>query len=67
MISILFNGEVKSILSPQTLADLLKLWRYVLDAIAVSVNETIVPRAQYADVLLKQGDRIEILSAMQGG
>ena len=67
MINILLNGEAKSIPSAQTLAALLAQWRYAFGTVAVAVNDTIVPRAQYSDVTVKQGDRIEILSAMQGG
>lgn len=34
---------------------------------AIAVNEQFVPRAHYASTQLNEGDRIEILSPMQGG
>jgi sulfur carrier protein len=35
--------------------------------VAVAVNGEIVPRAQWADHRVDTGDRVEALSAMQGG
>ncbi len=34
---------------------------------AVAVNETFVPKTLYRETSLHEGDRIEILSPMQGG
>lgn len=34
---------------------------------AVAINESFVPRSQYAETLLREGDRVEIVVAMQGG
>jgi sulfur carrier protein len=35
--------------------------------VAVAVNGEVVPRSRWADHLLRDGDRIEILRAAQGG
>lgn len=35
--------------------------------IAVAVNDRIVPRAEWETTVLEDGDRIEIITAMQGG
>jgi sulfur carrier protein len=35
--------------------------------IAVAVNETVVPRASWDGTPLNAGDRVEILTAVQGG
>lgn len=35
--------------------------------VAVAVNETVVRRADWADVTLQPGDRVEIVTASQGG
>lgn len=35
--------------------------------IAVEINQTVVPRAQYDSVVLKPGDRVEIVNFVGGG
>lgn len=35
--------------------------------IAVAVNATVVPRSQWEQRTLKEGDRVEIVHAIQGG
>jgi sulfur carrier protein len=35
--------------------------------IAVAVNGEVVPRASWAGTMLRDGDRIEVLTAAQGG
>ncbi|KAB8168898.1 sulfur carrier protein ThiS [Streptomyces sp. 3MP-14] len=35
--------------------------------IAAAVNETVVPRGQWSGFRLAEGDRVEVLTAVQGG
>ncbi|MEU3046557.1 MULTISPECIES: sulfur carrier protein ThiS [unclassified Streptomyces] len=35
--------------------------------VAAAVNETVVPRGQWTATLLSDGDRVEVLTAVQGG
>jgi sulfur carrier protein len=35
--------------------------------IAAALNEAVVPRSRWAATLLRDGDRVEILTAVQGG
>jgi sulfur carrier protein len=35
--------------------------------IAVAVNDEVVPRAAWATTILREADRIEVLTAVQGG
>ncbi|MCN9239809.1 sulfur carrier protein ThiS [Streptomyces sp. NPDC052051] len=35
--------------------------------VAAALNETVVPRAQWPSTPLADGDRVEILTAVQGG
>lgn len=60
------NGE-KQVLDTATLADLLKTLEYEGEWLATAVNGDLVHRGDRADTRLKDGDRIEILSPMQGG
>ncbi|WP_370981362.1 sulfur carrier protein ThiS [Agaribacterium sp. ZY112] len=34
---------------------------------AIAINEQFIPRSEYNNTELKDGDRVEILSPMQGG
>jgi sulfur carrier protein len=34
---------------------------------AVALNDTVVPRARWDEIQLKDGDRLEIIRAVQGG
>ena len=36
-------------------------------AFALALNENFVPKSQYADTLINENDRIEIVAPMQGG
>ncbi|MFK4147613.1 sulfur carrier protein ThiS [Streptomyces sp. NPDC004065] len=35
--------------------------------VAAALNETVVPRAQWPSTALAEGDRVEVLTAVQGG
>ncbi|MGW1156772.1 sulfur carrier protein ThiS [Streptomyces sp. NPDC002513] len=35
--------------------------------VAAALNETIVPRTQWPSTPLREGDRVEVLTAVQGG
>ncbi|MEI9420834.1 sulfur carrier protein ThiS [Mesorhizobium sp. Cs1299R1N1] len=60
------NGEVLEI-DATTLAALLADLDYEGDWLATAVNSNLVHKARRAEFQLSDGDRIEILSPMQGG
>lgn len=62
---ITLNGERQEVTSA-TLADVLAECGYS-GRFATAVNEVFVPVAARADHVLNEGDRIEVLGAMQGG
>ncbi|MCC9000202.1 MAG: sulfur carrier protein ThiS [Candidatus Contendobacter sp.] len=61
------NGEKKELDSPHLLADAINHWGYAGAPIAVAHNDEFVPRTRYATLQLQDGDRLEIVSPMQGG
>lgn len=65
--SIMVNGKKQSVGLPMSLTDLLTQLGYQQGAYAVAVNEHFVPRGQYDDTHILDGDRIEIVAPMQGG
>jgi len=61
------NGEACELPEALTVAELVK--RVGLDGrrIALERNREIVPRSEYADTTLAEGDRVEIVRAIGGG
>ena len=60
------NGEEKNI-AGKTIAEYLSTTNYDIKRIATEHNGDIVPKAQYAETVLKNGDSIEIVSFVGGG
>jgi sulfur carrier protein len=51
-----------------TVADVLPLVQIAqADGIAIAVNEKVIPRGEWEGYLLRQGDRVFIIRATQGG
>lgn len=67
---ILVNGEGRDVPAGGGLGDLLR--EMLIDpasarGIAVAVNEEVVPKQTWEEVRLRQGDRVEVITARQGG
>jgi len=63
---VIINKQEHELPATATLADAIA----VIDAkppFAAAVNTQFVPKTQYAEQLLKDGDRIEIISPVTGG
>jgi sulfur carrier protein len=58
------NGAPTELDGPSTVADLVGVPRR---GIAVAVNGEVVPRTTWAEAALRDGDRVEVLTAAQGG
>ncbi|MEZ3178482.1 sulfur carrier protein ThiS [Streptomyces pimonensis] len=61
------NGERREF-APGTALDLVvKSLTEAPSGVAAALNETVVPRAQWPATPLGEGDRVEVLTAVQGG
>ncbi len=60
------NGQLLDI-AGKTLAEYLSTTDYPPTRIAVERNGAIVPKAQYAETVLADGDQIEVVSFVGGG
>ncbi|MET9154089.1 sulfur carrier protein ThiS [Streptomyces griseoflavus] len=61
------NGEPREF-TPGTALDLVvRSLTAAPSGVAAALNETVVPRAQWPSTPLAEGDRVEILTAVQGG
>lgn len=65
---ILVNGNTKQFEgSAMTVADLVRELKIVGKRIAVECNGEIIPKSQYAESVLKEGDQLEVVGAVGGG
>ncbi len=65
--SIILNGEEKEVSGGSTVASLLDELGIQKERVAVELNLDIVPKSRFAETLLKDGDRVEIVSFVGGG
>lgn len=61
------NGEQKQIQEGFTVMGLLDLLGVQKERVAVELNLNIVPKGRFGETVLKNGDRIEIVSFVGGG
>lgn len=66
---IMVNGETRQLAEAATLAEALAAIDVTgqVAGIAVALNDTVVPKSKWQRTVLKSGDRIEIVHAVQGG
>lgn len=67
MLQLTVNGEPRSMPASATVADLVTELKLDGRKIAVERNLEIVPRSLYAETMLTDGDRIEIVAFVGGG
>ncbi|WP_419994212.1 sulfur carrier protein ThiS [Streptomyces boninensis] len=61
------NGEPRELAADTTLEDLVTTLTKAPKGVAAAVNEAVVPRGQWPATPLADGDRVEVLTAVQGG
>jgi len=66
MIELEINGETKTT-DATTIAALLDELGFTGQAVAVEVNQHVVPKKQHGETTLKRGDKIELVTLVGGG
>ncbi|MEV8586309.1 sulfur carrier protein ThiS [Streptomyces sp. NPDC051180] len=66
-VTVSVNGEPRELSGPVSLDVLVASLSTAPTGVAAAVNETVVPRGEWAATLLGDGDRVEVLTAVQGG
>ncbi|HKU41381.1 MAG TPA: sulfur carrier protein ThiS [Polyangiales bacterium] len=61
------NGETRQVAAELTVSALLQLLGVGDGPVAVERNREIVPRAQHASTLLRDGDKLEVVHFVGGG
>ncbi|MFF8730853.1 sulfur carrier protein ThiS [Streptomyces sp. NPDC015171] len=66
-LTISVNGEPRQVVPGTALDALVETLTAAPRGVAAAVNETVVPRTRWATTALAEGDRVEVLTAVQGG
>ncbi|MDV5145014.1 sulfur carrier protein ThiS [Streptomyces sp. SBC-4] len=66
-VNVSVNGEPRELTGPVSLDALVATLSAAPSGVAAAVNEAVVPRSEWAATLLGEGDRVEVLTAVQGG
>ncbi len=61
------NGRPHALDAPLSIRQLLEQLAVPLDLVAVQRNDDIVPRSAHAEVMVTDGDRIEVITFSAGG
>lgn len=65
--NILVNGERRLVAADTALDTLVATLTAAPSGVAAALNETVVPRTRWSSTPLREGDRVEVLTAVQGG
>ncbi|MEV5687905.1 sulfur carrier protein ThiS [Streptomyces sp. NPDC052164] len=66
-VSVSVNGERRALPAGTALDALVATLTSAHSGVAAAVNESVVPRGQWSVTALGDGDRVEVLTAVQGG
>ncbi|HVT27513.1 MAG TPA: sulfur carrier protein ThiS [Lacipirellulaceae bacterium] len=61
------NGKDREIPAGRTIAELLRQLGVTQPHVAVEINLEVVPRAEHDETVLKEGDRVEVVTLVGGG
>ncbi|MDN3020820.1 sulfur carrier protein ThiS [Streptomyces sp. S.PB5] len=61
------NGEPREFAPGTALDTVVRTLTPAPSGVAAALNETVVPRGQWSSTSLTEGDRVEVLTAVQGG
>ena len=64
---VLVNGETRELPDAANVAELASALGVGPSGVAVAINDEVVARSAWSATALQDGDRIEVLGAMQGG
>ncbi|WP_031523797.1 sulfur carrier protein ThiS [Streptomyces sp. NRRL F-5123] len=66
-ITVHVNGRARELAAPVALDALVAELTTAPSGVAAALNETVVPRTRWSATPLSDGDRVEVLTAVQGG
>jgi sulfur carrier protein len=66
-VQIKLNGEPRELAEGAALADAVAQVTGLASGVAVAVNGDVVPRGSWSATPLREGDQVEVVTAVQGG
>jgi sulfur carrier protein len=66
-VTVTVNGTARKLAGDETVADVVAELVDHPAGVAVAVNDEVVPRTHWSRTPVRGGDRIEVLTAVQGG
>ncbi|WP_326701586.1 sulfur carrier protein ThiS [Streptomyces sp. NBC_01754] len=66
-VSVSVNGERRAVPAGTALDALVAGLTPARSGVAAALNEAVVPRGRWSATVLAEGDRVEVLTAVQGG
>lgn len=66
-INVTVNDEPRSLDTASTLTAAIEQWQLTANTFAIAINQQFIPKSCYDTTILNDNDRIEIVTAMQGG
>jgi sulfur carrier protein len=66
-IQVKLNGEPRELPDGSTIAQAVAALTAAATGVAAAVNGDVVPRGSWAAALLRDGDQVEVVAAVQGG
>ena len=64
---LIINGKEREVRSSKTVTELVQELKINAPNIAVALNYQVIPKSQYPETHVKEGDQIEIVHAVGGG
>ncbi len=65
--NVILNGASQDLASESTVEQALARLTSRTAGVAIAVNDTVVARGEWSTTVLRSGDRVEIVVAVQGG
>ena len=67
MLSVTINGQERQVPENVTVVEVIQLLNLANRAVAVEINQRLVPRKEHPQTRLRAGDMIEIVTLVGGG
>ena len=65
--SIEVNGKKVDFIENETVKDLLKRMKYTFPLVVVKINDKVIPRKDFLEVLIPNGSKVAVIHMISGG
>ena len=65
--SIEVNGKKVDFIENETVKDLLKRMKYTFPLVVVKINDKVIPRKDFLEVIIPNGSKVAVIHMISGG